>query len=255
MKKDLIPSNYIPNFYSTKYYPLETEFIFYNAVKDGCIEIVEDINKVPFTERPGFGELSSDKLQSFKLHFAITAGIIARMCILNGLSQSESYNMSDYYIKALDYITTPEGISTLHNEMCLSYTKRMRVILHSDIKSKPVRLCLDYIYSNFESKVTMNDLEQETGLTRSYLCRLFKKETGYTPSEYILRTKLDISKNLLTYTDMSIAEIAEMLSFSSSNYYITVFKKTFDTTPAAFRSQGLSHAFESSTREAPFYIR
>ncbi len=70
-----------------------------------------------------------------------------------------------------------------------------------------------------------------------YLRKLFKKEVGVTPHEYLTRTRMNAAKLLLSGTsrfDYSINETSEMCGFSEPLYFSRVFKKRFGVSPSQF---------------------
>lgn len=72
-------------------------------------------------------------------------------------------------------------------------------------------------------------------MSTSYLSRLFKKETGISVSDYIRRQKIDMAKNLLKYSEYSMIEIANRLSFSSQSHFIQQFREIVGMTPKKYR--------------------
>ncbi|MBQ2530561.1 MAG: helix-turn-helix transcriptional regulator, partial [Treponema sp.] len=115
------------------------------------------------------------------------------------------------------------------------YVKRMQSCKNSRRYSKPISRCIDYIYDNLHCKIQMEDLSHEAGLSKTYLSKLFHKETGKTVAQYIMEKKLDAAKNLLMFTEHSSLEIANYLNFSSESHFISVFKKSTGLTPKKFK--------------------
>ena len=225
---------YLHREYNIIHAPFQPEMEFYDAIKNGDKAKVTELCAERFHEKEGFGTLSDKPLQSLKYHFVISTAMIARMCIQSGLQLSESYNMSDYYIQRADKAKTLNEISDLHDEMCLAYTKRMAKIRKEAVCSKPVIDCIDYIYDHLSSRITMSDLSLAIGLSESYISRIFKKETGYTVSEYILLKKIETAKSMLSYSDYSIAQISDALAFPNQSYFTKVFKKQCGKTPKQY---------------------
>ena len=91
--------------------PLAPEMDFYDTIRSGNLRKVRTLLSEPFDAKKGFGVLSDNPLQNLKYHMTITTAILARYCISGGLSQSEAYSLSDYYIRLADEASTPSEIS------------------------------------------------------------------------------------------------------------------------------------------------
>lgn len=94
---------------------------------------------------------------------------------------------------------------------------------------------IDYIDKNYSSEITLECLASTLNMNREYFCRIFKKATGITPTEYINFVRVWKAENLLTTTQNSILEISMEVGFSSLSYFNRVFKKHRGTTPSAYR--------------------
>lgn len=217
--------------------PYNPELEFYNHIKNGDLKKVTKICNERLSDKAGLGILSENKLQSLKYHFAITAALISRFCIEGGMNFSEAYTLSDYYILSADKCTTSEKISDLHLDMCLDYTRKMSNLKKRTIFSFHISKCLDYIYDNLHTRITVDTLSAHVGLSCAYLSRLFKEETGMAISEYIKQQKIEIAKRMLIYSDFSVSEIATILAFPSHSYFSENFKKATSLTPLEFRKK------------------
>ena len=60
---------------------------------------------------------------------------------------------------------------------------------------------------------------------------------GVNLNDFITRCKMEEAGDLLLYTDKSLAEISNYLSYSSQSYFQNVFKKHYGVTPMAYRKQ------------------
>ena len=59
----------------------------------------------------------------------------------------------------------------------------------ADIVSQPVSRCVDYIYDHINERITIQTLSEYTGLSVSYLSRVFKQNLGISISDYIREKK------------------------------------------------------------------
>ena len=105
------------------------------------------------------------------------------------------------------------------------------------VLSKPIVLCIDYIYSHIHNRITVKELAEHLNFSESYLSKLFHKEMGLPISQYILNLKIEKAKNLLQYSEYSIIDISNYLSFSSQSHFIQVFQKYTGLTPHKYRTK------------------
>lgn len=220
---------------STFHAPYVPEFDFYYAVKNGDVGKVSELCSVDFAQKSGFGKLCDDHLQSLKYHFAITAAMLARYCIEAGMEHETAYSLSDLYIQSCDRCTNENELSGLHRNMSMDYTKRMASLRKDKVYSKQIVLCINYIYGHLHKKITLSELTEHTGLSGSYLSRLFRKETGESITEYILKCKINAAKNMLKYSTYSLSQISETLAFSCQSYFTKIFKSHEGVTPKKYR--------------------
>lgn len=96
-------------------------------------------------------------------------------------------------------------------------------------------LACEYVRTNIRESVTLSELADVCGITRQYLMRLFRTHTGMTATDYIHRTKLAYSLDLLKSTDMTVDEIAYQLGYCGSHYFCRVFRKYLGRTPTEYR--------------------
>ncbi len=242
--KEISIVKYLPRQPELIHAPYIPEMDFYMAVKAGDVRKVKELCEEPFHEKEGLGLLSKDPLRNMKYHFAISAALIARMCIEGGMPMSEAYSISDYYIKAGDGAGDIETVSELHDEMSLSYTSRMRQLYREKVYSRPVSECIDYILEHLDTRIKMEDLSLHTSLSAAYISRLFKEETGMTVTDYILQRKLETACNMLDFSSYPITWIASTLAFPSESYFCKVFKARFGISPGKYRKEGAVHLSE-----------
>lgn len=221
------------------------EFLFYQAVTNGDVAAVrKNCEQERFLDSEGVGVLSRNPMTNLKSHFVVTTALITRLCQQKGMELEQAFRMSDFYIQKLDDIHMVQEIRNLHDEMVLDYTEKMRKICENDTASKYIKACRDYIYSHIKERITIEELAGELGVSASYLSRLFKKETGSSVSAYIREQKIEMAKNLLRYSDYSLIDIANRLSFSSQSHFIQQFRELVGMTPKKYRDLNHSPQWE-----------
>ena len=96
---------------------------------------------------------------------------------------------------------------------------------------------LTYIHLHIEAPFTLDGMVDDLRVTKPYLSRLFKQETGQTVMSYVTDVKINRAKVLLRNTHLSILDISERLGYYDSSHFGRVFKKVTGLTPRAFRQQ------------------
>ncbi|RIX59660.1 AraC family transcriptional regulator [Paenibacillus nanensis] len=81
-------------------------------------------------------------------------------------------------------------------------------------------------------------LVELSGKSHAYLCRMFKKYKGTTPTDFINGLRLSYAENLLLNTDMGIVDICLEIGLDNMSYFYSLFKKRNGITPHRFRKCG-----------------
>lgn len=99
---------------------------------------------------------------------------------------------------------------------------------------------LSYIHENFTKELTVQALADRAQLSPYHFIRVFKKETGFTPHEYLRNIRLNNAKYLLNNTSLSVKDICFCSGFSNESVFCTSFKKHCGVTPSQYRNS-VSH--------------
>jgi len=100
---------------------------------------------------------------------------------------------------------------------------------------------LDYIDKNIYEDISVSMLSEIAQLSLTRFQTNFRREIGIPPREYVLRRKIEIAKGLLINSDLTITEVAYKLSFASSQYFSTVFKRYTLMRPKDFLNRTLDY--------------
>ncbi len=82
---------------------------------------------------------------------------------------------------------------------------------------------------------SVRDVATKLGMSETYFRRLFKSEFGMCPVQYLLQLRIAHAKNLLTYKNAKISEIATASGFSDIYYFSRQFKKHTELTPTEYK--------------------
>lgn len=103
-------------------------------------------------------------------------------------------------------------------------------------KSPLTKQALELIEKNIgQTELNVDWISESLGCSRSHLSRVFKKENGLSPSEYISRRRLQTAMDALKNSSNKVSKIADACGFTDADYFSRYFKKQTGATPAKFR--------------------
>lgn len=106
-----------------------------------------------------------------------------------------------------------------------------------NLNQNPLAFVLNYIKSNLNEKISINSLSDKACMSKATFYRLFKRELGISPNDFILAEKINKAKILLTQPGAKVASISYELGFNDANYFIRAFKKIVGITPGTYQMQ------------------
>ena len=181
------------------------------------------------------GIMSYDTLRQLKNTFIVTTTLVSRAAIRGGMDIDDALSLSDAYIQKSELLYSFESIENLQYHMVLDYATRVEKIRIGKTPTKLLTNIANYVQKHLSEPVDINALAKAMFISRTHLAVKFKKETGMTLTDFILKEKVEEGKRLLRYTDKSISSIAIYLGFSSQSHFTNVFKKYTKFTPNEYR--------------------
>lgn len=225
---------YINREHNTIRISLQNELIFYSAIKEGNISLINEyLDAYSMHEFYNIPENSNYK--NYYIHTLLHIGILSRYAILGGISEDESYAIAEAYFDVIELCQNTYDLDNVRQQSSIYYVNLVYTKKTTQIHSPEIYLCQNYISSHLHEKITTPILATLCSLSERQLIRRFYSETGKHIAEYIADLKITNAKFMLLYTDLSILEISTALGFSSQSHFTHIFKKTLDTTPAKFR--------------------
>ena len=100
----------------------------------------------------------------------------------------------------------------------------------------PVEKIIQYIEKHISEEMTMEELSKVVYLNPDYLTRLFKKVEGISICSYIVNRRIEIAKNFLQESDISIGDISLAVGYYNYPSFYKIFTKITGTSPQQFRN-------------------
>lgn len=120
-------------------------------------------------------------------------------------------------------------------EKRLRKDSRSGVPAEGEIRDPRVRTVIKFMQANFHRKISLVDYGCEVNLSTDHISRLFSAETGLTPSEYLIRLRMQHARRLLTTTAFRIKEIMALTGYGNRSHFLEHFKRYFDVSPSKYR--------------------
>ncbi len=151
-----------------------------------------------------------------------------------GLSPVSSHTISEKIRKQIDGTKTMEDAMEVTRNMVDLYCDAINTSLLQSRSVKILKL-QRYITNHMDGKLYLENLSEEVDLTPEYLCRLFRKETHMTITQYIQQLRVNEAIWLLRYSDKPIVEIAQSVGFQNQSHFAKVFQTHTGQTPTNYR--------------------
>ena len=178
-----------------------------------------------------------DPLRQAKSSITVFTSLVCRAAIEGGVSPEEAYSLGDAYIQRAENARSQQELLNLPATMYDDFIHRVHRCRTNPRYSPMVQKCVDYIDLHLEQKIQAADLAAQLGYDDYYITRRFKRETGYSLTNYIKFAKIERAKVLLQSTRLTVQQIADGLGFTTRSYFIQCFKAVTGRTPTAWRAQ------------------
>lgn len=138
---------------------------------------------------------------------------------ISGVNPPSQLNMSLDIYKLFAELLNPQSIKSKGES---DYEDSIQEVKH-------------FILDNLNDRLTVQCLADSVHMSTSHFSRVFKQQTGFSPYDYVLISRLNRAKDLLQKTDMSVAAVAYETGFNSESNFICFFTENEGISPGKFR--------------------
>ena len=151
------------------------------------------------------------------------------------LGMSEVSNKAD---STWGMVSSCESIYELDDELRTKVEDFLNKTTKRTESSKTVAMIKEYIARCYsDDLLSIKDISEHVFLSTSYVCTLFKNETGHTLNQYITDYRIEKAKELLLDPRNRIGDISKNVGYADGNYFGKTFKKQVGMTPSEFRER------------------
>lgn len=98
---------------------------------------------------------------------------------------------------------------------------------------------ISYIQSHLTGKVSVEEIAASAGYSASYFSHLFARETGMSPYQFVMKSRIEQSQQLLKTTSLTVQEIAFQCGFNSAANFCYTFRRMTGASPHEYRKRPL----------------
>ena len=111
-----------------------------------------------------------------------------------------------------------------------------QALARSDHEPSAVASAKQFVQSHVEETITLAEVVRHVHVSRFYFCKLFKKATGMTLTEYVARVRVEKAKTLLVDPSLRISEVVYAAGFGSIPRFNSLFKRYVGMPPTDYRA-------------------
>lgn len=234
--------------------PYSQELRMLSSIEMGDLELL----KSTFTDDTPelMGTLAPSFDRNYKNICISVITLISRAAIRGGVNSELAFSLCDSYVMKIENLKILDELKPLVEGAKIRFATMVREIRatqgnNSDHRRHPVlEQSKDYIYSHLHEKITMQSLAREINISPNYLSELFRKYEGISFSDFVMKEKIALAKNMLIYSPYSYIEISSYLGFSSQSHLGKQFKAITGMTLKQFRDTYSTTEFRRQSQES-----
>ncbi len=129
------------------------------------------------------------------------------------------------------------ALHLLRSHSSLGRSSRRRVGSEEGFSKRAVAQATDYINDNLPRKLTPEEIAGAAYMSPHHFARSFKSATGLSPHQYVVHRRVERAKALLSDTDLTLAEVARAVGFSSASHLSSHIRRVLGVPPGALRRE------------------
>src|SRR5437016_7683336 len=112
---------------------------------------------------------------------------------------------------------------------------RLVQIYRGGLGSARLRRIKELVHAKMEDDLSLDEMAQSVGLSTAHFARMFRKSTGQTPHQFVLRQRLERAKAMLRAPDARVLDVAVACGFKTQQHFAQVFRGVWGVSPTEYR--------------------
>lgn len=106
---------------------------------------------------------------------------------------------------------------------------------HSNDRRSIVNAIIEFIGKNYMKEISLERISKNMYLSPIYISKIFKEETGDSPINYLIRTRLSKAKELLEQKGLPVKDAAKIVGYDDAYYFSKLYKKYYGCSPSSHK--------------------
>lgn len=193
--------------------------------KNDLMKLRQCVEKFEIIARESFGSIAATLLYYNNIALEV-------------VKQYNSENAEIYFSEYLELVKNEDITLPMLSKFLYNYTLQICSVLKkrgAESSLGIIAQVIAYVQEHYAEKLNMQIVANHFFLNKAYLGQLFKKRMGISFNYYLNMIRIEQSKQLLTYTDLNVYEIAGRVGFKDSNYFCVKFEAFTGMSASAYR--------------------
>ena len=113
-----------------------------------------------------------------------------------------------------------------------------------------LRKIKEFVHAKMEDDLSLDEMAQSVGLSTAHFARMFRKSTGETPHQFVLRLRVERAKAMLRASDARVFDVALACGFKTPQHFAQVFRDDCRVSPTAYRQDFLGYEVTCASEPA-----
>jgi len=123
--------------------------------------------------------------------------------------------------------------------------------LRGGLGAARLRRIKELVHAKMENDLSLDEMAQSAGLSTAHFARMFRKSTGETPHQFVLRLRVERAKAMLRASDVRVLDVALACGFKTPQHFAQVFRDACRVSPTEYRQDFLGYEAAHANDASP----
>ena len=136
----------------------------------------------------------------------------------------------------LDSVEQALAVALVNNHAVRHYDVR---VYHGGLGPARLRRITELVHAEIEDELSLHKMAETAGLSTAHFSQMFRKSTGESPHQFVLRHRVERAKDLLRASDARVLDVAVACGFKTQQHFARIFRQICGTSPTEYREEWL----------------